>query len=194
MEINLIDEIIVLICKMCRKSVENEFEGSSNLADDGDDGAKAVIAEEQVANKMQRLNLFFEKENVKTHFICICWIFFVIFCILLHQHNIHIWLFCFFLFLLWNNKKVDADEVKSRQEYLRTQRDKIVALKRRVRTEQLNANAERNPAGDRPSSAQAAQRLLLSEAKPSDAPMKASLQLRKTLAHRLRNEVVDSKE
>lgn len=72
MEINLIDEIIVLICKMCRKSVENEFEGTNNLADDGDDGAKAVITEEQVAHKMQRLNLFFEKENVKTHFICIC--------------------------------------------------------------------------------------------------------------------------
>lgn len=84
--------------------------------------------------------------------------------------------------------------MKTRQEYLRTQRDKIVALKRRVRTEQLNANAERNGTSGRPSSAQAAQRLLLSDAKLSDAPMKASLQLRKTLAKRLRNEVVDSKE
>lgn len=88
-------------------------------------------------------------------------------------------------------QRVDADEVKSRQEYLRAQRDKIVALKRRVRTEQLNANAERN---GRPSSAQAAQRLLLSDTKLSDGPMAASLQLRKTLAKRLRNEVVDSKE
>lgn len=88
-------------------------------------------------------------------------------------------------------QKVDADEVKSRQEYLRAQRDKIVALKRRVRTEQLNANAERS---GRPSSAQAAQRLLLNEGKITDGPMAASLQLRKTLAKRLRNEVVDSKE
>lgn len=85
---------------------------------------------------------------------------------------------------------MDADEVKTRQEYLRTQRDKIVALKRKVRTDQLNANAERS---GRPTSAQAA-RLLLSDAKLSDAPMEASLQLRKTLAKRLRNEVVDSKE
>lgn len=88
-------------------------------------------------------------------------------------------------------QRVDADEVKSRQEYLRAQRDKIVALKRRVRTEQLNANAERN---GRPSSAQAAQRLLLNDAKLGDGPMAASLQLRKTLAKRLRNEVVNSKE
>lgn len=87
-------------------------------------------------------------------------------------------------------QKVDADEVKSRQEYLRAQRDKIVALKRRVRTEQLNANAERS---GRPTSAQAAQRLLLNEAKLTDGPMAASLQLRKTLAKRLRNEVVNSK-
>lgn len=42
------------------------------MAEDRDDGAKAVIADEQVANKMQRLNLFFEKENVKTPFILIC--------------------------------------------------------------------------------------------------------------------------
>lgn len=87
------------------------------------------------------------------------------------------------------SKKIDADEIKSRQEYLRTQRDKIVALKRRVRTEQLNANAEKN---GRPSSAQAAQRILLSDSKLADRPMEASLQLRKTLAKRLRNEVVDS--
>lgn len=88
-------------------------------------------------------------------------------------------------------QKVDADEVKSRQEYLRTQRDKIVALKRKVRTDQLNANAEKN---GRPTSAQAAQRLLLCDTKLGDAPMEASLQLRKTLAKRLRNEVVDSKD
>lgn len=81
--------------------------------------------------------------------------------------------------------------MKSRQDYLRTQRDKIVALKRKVRTEQLNANAEKT---GRPTSAQAARLLLSENAKISDAPMQASLQLRKTLAKRLRNEVVDSKE
>lgn len=94
------------------------------------------------------------------------------------------------LFVLFD-QKVDADEVKSRQEYLRTQRDKIVALKRKVRTEQLNVNAEKT---GRPTSAQAAQRLLLNDTKIGDTQMEASLQLRKTLAKRLRNEVVDSKE
>lgn len=88
-------------------------------------------------------------------------------------------------------QKIDADEMKSRQDYLRAQRDKIVALKRRVRTEQLNANAERF---GRPSSAQAAQRLLLSETQFAEESMQAPLQLRKALAKRLRNEVVDSKE
>lgn len=81
--------------------------------------------------------------------------------------------------------------MKSRQEYLRAQRDKIVALKRRVRTEQLNANVERN---GRPTSAQAAQRILINDTKFGDAPMEASLHLRKTLAKRLRNEVVNVKE
>lgn len=74
---------------------------------------------------------------------------------------------------------------------MRTQRDKIVAMKRRVRTEQLNANAEKN---GRPSSAQAAQRILLNDTQLTDRPMEASLQLRQTLAKRLRNEVVDSQE
>lgn len=88
-------------------------------------------------------------------------------------------------------QKVAAEELKSRQDYLRAQRDKIVALKRRVRTEQLNVNAEKS---GRPSSAHAAQRILSNDAKLDDESMRASLQLRKALAHQLRNEVVDSKE
>lgn len=88
-------------------------------------------------------------------------------------------------------QKVAAEELKSRQDYLRAQRDKIVALKRRVRTEQLNVNAEKS---SRPSSAHAAQRILSNDAKLDDESMLASLQLRKALANQLRNEVVDFKE
>lgn len=74
---------------------------------------------------------------------------------------------------------------------MRAQRDKIVALKRQVRTEQLNANAEKLV---RPSSAHAAQQILSNDAKLDEESMRASLQLRKALAHQLRNEVVDSNE
>lgn len=80
------------------------------------------------------------------------------------------------------------EDIKSRQEYLRAQRDKIIALKRRVRTEQLNQNAEKN---GRPTSSRAAQRVLFSNPEISDESMQASIQLRKALAKRLRNEVVD---
>lgn len=81
--------------------------------------------------------------------------------------------------------------MKSRQEYLRAQRDKIVALKRKVRTEQLNRNAD---AVNRPKSSRAAHRVLFSTPEISDDTKQASLQVRKALAERLRNEVVDSNE
>lgn len=163
--------------KYRRKSVANELVDEPPTPDTE---AKAANADEQVEKRMQRLNLYFEKENV-SHYSAL-WLKWC-------RWNSfdHISLFIYVGF----GQKVDADEVKSRQEYLRTQRDKIVALKRKVRTEQLNVNAEKT---GRPSSAQAAQRLLLNDTKLGDTQMEASLQLRKTLAKRLRNEVVDSKE
>lgn len=74
---------------------------------------------------------------------------------------------------------------------MRAQRDKIVALKRKVRTDQLNENMKKN---GRPTSAQAAQKLMQSGNQVNKAPLEASLQLRKTLAKRLRKEVVNSTE
>lgn len=78
--------------------------------------------------------------------------------------------------------------MKSRQEYLRAQRDKILAIKKKVRANQLNETAKRS---GRPTSARAAQKLLLNDGQWNVEPMETSLQLRKTLAQRLRSEVVN---
>lgn len=83
-------------------------------------------------------------------------------------------------------------ELKKRQEYLRAQRDKLVALKKEARKKQLNAeNDGKNKSRERPRSAKAAQAVLTGE-KPNVEPQQ--LQIRKTLAERLKTEVVDYKE
>ncbi|XP_060650000.1 cilia- and flagella-associated protein 36 [Drosophila nasuta] len=93
--------------------------------------------------------------------------------------------------------KVDPNDVVSRQEYLRQQRDKIVEIKKQTRAKQLQETVARStPAGGaRPSSAQVAQQLLegdeLPPSPPADEAENAALQLRRTLAKRLRNEVVE---
>ncbi|XP_034113496.1 cilia- and flagella-associated protein 36 [Drosophila albomicans] len=93
--------------------------------------------------------------------------------------------------------KVDPNDVVSRQEYLRQQRDKIVEIKKQTRAKQLQETVARStPAGGaRPSSAHLAQQLLegdeLPPSPPADEAENAALQLRRTLAKRLRNEVVE---
>ncbi|KAM8703040.1 hypothetical protein ACLKA7_005389 [Drosophila subpalustris] len=94
--------------------------------------------------------------------------------------------------------KVDPNDVVSRQEYLRQQRDKIVQIKRQTRAKQLQDTVARStPGGARPSSAQVAQQLLEGDGltvpppPPADEADNAALQLRRTLAKRLRNEVVE---
>ncbi|XP_064550422.1 cilia- and flagella-associated protein 36 [Drosophila montana] len=128
---------------------------------------EAALTPEQEANlelvndKFQRLNLFFERED-----------------------------------------QVDPNEVVSRQEYLRQQRDKIVEIKKQTRAKQLLDTVARSTPqqlepGARPSSAQVAQQLLenveLDKLPPAsvDEADNAALQLRRTLAKRLRNEVVE---
>lgn len=87
----------------------------------------------------------------------------------------------------------------SRQQYLRAQRDKILAAKKKVRAFQLNESVRKT---GRPGSAQAAAQKILekgsgaaisaSEADGGQAAQQlASIQLRQTLARRLRTEVVD---
>lgn len=79
----------------------------------------------------------------------------------------------------------DAQEVKKRQEYLRAQRDKLVALKKEARKKQLDSETK-GPA--RPKSARAAEKLLEGDAAGIDPQQ---LQLRKSLAERLKNKVVN---
>lgn len=85
-------------------------------------------------------------------------------------------------------QQVDSADIKSRQEYLRAQRDKILAIKKKVRANQLNETAKRS---GRPTSARAAHQLMQNEGKWNVEPMENSLNLRKTLAQRLRSEVVN---
>ncbi|KAG4075841.1 hypothetical protein HA402_003667 [Bradysia odoriphaga] len=123
------------------ESVEKEWEGSTDKSE----------TEDEINDKFQRLNLFFEKENVS-----------------------------------------QAD-VQSRQEYLRAQRDKILKIKRKARAYQLNETVKKT---GRPTSAtQAAQNILESgTASAQSSQNDASVQLRKTLAKRLRTEVVEVNE
>ncbi|KAH8406984.1 hypothetical protein KR222_003337 [Zaprionus bogoriensis] len=96
--------------------------------------------------------------------------------------------------------KVDPSDVVSRQDYLRQQRDKIVEIKKQTRAKQLQETVARSTPlaaqGARPSSAQVAQQLLENKdlampPAPADDAENAALQLRRTLAKRLRNEVVE---
>lgn len=108
---------------------------------------------------------------------------------------------CSFLF-----KKVSPDELLTRQEYLKEQRDKIVEIKKRTRAKQLRETVSCNgpikvkPTSSvgRPSSAQMAQKLLENVSKsntvleqPEECETNNALQLRKTLAKRLKAEVVE---
>lgn len=86
-------------------------------------------------------------------------------------------------------KQIDQLELKKRQEYLRKQRDKLVALKKEERKKQFgNADNENVMKKTRPKSAKAAEAVLTGEQAfiPSQ-----QLQLRKALAERLKMEVVD---
>ncbi|CAH1125774.1 unnamed protein product [Ceutorhynchus assimilis] len=82
---------------------------------------------------------------------------------------------------------VDSLEFKKRQEYLRAQRDKLVALKKQARQKQLTTEAGPK-SKNRPKSARAAEAVLTGEKSNIEA---SQLQIRKTLVERLKAEVVD---
>ncbi|XP_052867818.1 cilia- and flagella-associated protein 36 [Anopheles cruzii] len=94
--------------------------------------------------------------------------------------------------LFFDQEKINAEDMKSRQEYLRAQRDKILHIKKKARARQLNETIRKN---DRPNSAQVAQKILDgdTETVPVEPP-EGSLQLRKMLAQRLRDEIAGEKE
>ena len=93
--------------------------------------------------------------------------------------------------LFFKKEQVDEEEVKQRQDYLRAQRDKILEIKKRTRARQLNESVT---TVKRPGSAQAAQKILAGQEVDTlmdDGPSESSLILRRVLAKRLREEVVD---
>lgn len=91
--------------------------------------------------------------------------------------------------LFFENDRIDNEQMRQRQEYLRAQRDRILQIKKQARARQLNETAKK---ADRPKSAQAAQKLLENpEAVIGEATTDASLQLRRMLAKRLKVEVVE---
>lgn len=99
--------------------------------------------------------------------------------------------------LFFGDKEIDKEELKSRQEYLRSQRDKIVKIKKLARVRQFSASNLGNMGSKgRPSSAQVAQKYLQGNSvevlENSEEMASASIKLRKTLAERLRNEVVEN--
>lgn len=150
-----------------KKAEETSEAALTEAVEEAQEGPTVEEQESKVADKLQRLNLYFEKENVSKN-----------------RADIEFPAEHFSL-----EQRVDSADIKTRQEYLKAQRDKILAIKKRVRTDQLHETVKR---GSRPKSARAAHQLLKGEGDWSSDPMDASLQLRKTLARRLRNEVVDS--
>ncbi|GFG28438.1 hypothetical protein Cfor_11349 [Coptotermes formosanus] len=86
--------------------------------------------------------------------------------------------------------QVDAKELMKRQEYLKAQRDKLLALKKQEREKQLQA-VESNSSKQRPRSAKAAQSALAGQ--PETEINSQTLQVRKALAERLKSEVVGKK-
>ncbi|KAJ2938750.1 hypothetical protein O0L34_g3366 [Tuta absoluta] len=94
--------------------------------------------------------------------------------------------------------EVSEEEIRTRQEYLKQQRDKLLALKKQVREKRLDAaDADSEAAGGegsrgsvaRPRSAKVAQAALKGAAPP---PPPDAMQLRRALASKLKTEVVDS--
>ncbi|XP_055385168.1 cilia- and flagella-associated protein 36 isoform X2 [Condylostylus longicornis] len=100
---------------------------------------------------------------------------------------------------LFFENQVSSEDIKSRQEYLRSQRDKILEIKKKARARQLNESAKRNQdsqqstsgKGNRPTSSQAAQNALRGNTSEIVPKNNDAMQLRKTLAMRLRTEVVE---
>uniref|UniRef100_A0A1A9WDK9 Cilia- and flagella-associated protein 36 n=1 Tax=Glossina brevipalpis TaxID=37001 RepID=A0A1A9WDK9_9MUSC len=105
--------------------------------------------------------------------------------------------------LFFEKNPINPEELLTRQEYLKEQRDKIVEMKKKTRAKQLRETTNTmavKPSGSvrRPSSAQVAQKLLENVSKsnivlekPEEAEANNALQLRKTLAKRLKAEVVE---
>jgi len=87
--------------------------------------------------------------------------------------------------------QLSADEVRERQEFLRRQRDKLLAMKKEAREKQLR-DAERDAASQRPVSARAARSALQSSGPQAAASAEndKKMAMRKAIAEKLRHEVI----
>ncbi|KAI0220419.1 Cilia- and flagella-associated protein 36 [Lamellibrachia satsuma] len=88
--------------------------------------------------------------------------------------------------------KMDPDEVKQRQEFLRQQRDKLLTMKKQARAKQLQDHAQ----PQRPQSAKAARSVMVKELPaPPDGKNEEDakkLAMRRAIADKLRREVLNS--
>ncbi|XP_063706253.1 cilia- and flagella-associated protein 36 [Culicoides brevitarsis] len=95
--------------------------------------------------------------------------------------------------LFFDHEKIDTRAIHERQKYLRAQRDKILQVKKQVRTRQLN---ETMIVTGRPQSASiAAAKILLDDKNKDGTKLDSKLEsstLRITLARRLKSEIIDA--
>lgn len=90
---------------------------------------------------------------------------------------------------------MSAEEIKKRQEYLRQQRDKLIAMKKKEREKQLLTAEQSNPG--RPASAQAARKMLhgdkAGDKKPElSAEEQKKIEMRRQIANKLKAELMEN--
>jgi hypothetical protein len=88
--------------------------------------------------------------------------------------------------------KLSADELKNRQNFLREQRDKLLAMKKEAREKQLGVEASKKP--QRPQSARAARAAMSgNEGNEKSADDEKKMAMRRAIAARLKEEVIGDK-
>ena len=88
--------------------------------------------------------------------------------------------------------QLSADEVRQRQEFLRQQRDKLLAMKKEAREKQLR-ESEQDHGSQRPVSARAARSALQApthQQSQATADTDKKMAMRKAIAEKLRQEVI----
>ena len=88
--------------------------------------------------------------------------------------------------------QLSEDEIRQRQQFLREQRDKLLAMKKEAREKQLR-ETEQDCGSHRPVSARAARSALRTAAaqqSPHSAESDKKMAMRKAIAEKLRQEVI----
>ena len=92
------------------------------------------------------------------------------------------------------SQQLSADEIRQRQQFLREQRDKLLAMKKEAREKQLR-EAERDRGSQRPVSARTARSALNAPAATQQSHLATAendkkMAMRKAIAEKLRQEVI----